>query len=268
MERYENIIKIEEIRRLIDENLYTKAAKILDTMDISRIKALTDLSIIADVLTQNDRYEEAIEILLKIYNKSKTRRVLYQLVDISIRMEDLDKANEYLKLYIKLAPTDSQRFVFRYCIDKLNQESYEVLLDSLEQLKEYEYIETWAYELAKVYHKAGMKDKCVRECSDIILWFGEGAYVEKAKLLKAFYVGEINSAQIISAKNKKDALKQRGLDKTKDYSSMRAEINEYLAKEEKEMALKKAENTSIENSETLETSETVSFENSGTVPYE
>lgn len=243
MERYENIIKIEEIRRLIDENLYTKAAKILDTMDVSRIKSLTDLSIIADVLTQNDRYEDAMEILLKIYNKSKTRRVLYQLVDISIRMEDLDKANEYLKMYIKLAPTDSHRFIFRYCIDKINQEPYEILLDSLEQLKEYDYIEMWAYELAKVYHKAGMKDKCVRECSDIILWFGDGIYVEKAKLLKAFYVGEINPAHIINAKNKKEAFLQMNLEKTRDYSAMRDEINEYLAKEEKELSMKKPEDS-------------------------
>ncbi|MFV0341788.1 MAG: hypothetical protein ACK5JH_02695 [Anaerocolumna sp.] len=235
MERYENIVKIEEIRRLIDENLYTKAAMVLDTMDINRIKSLTDLSIIADVLTQNDRYEEAMEILLKIYHKSKTRRVVYQLVDISIRIEDLDLANEYLRLYIKLAPTDSHRFIFRYCIDKINQEPYEILLDSLEQLKEYEYSETWAYELAKVYHKAGMKDKCVRECSDIILWFGEGVYVEKAKLLKAFYVGELNPVQLIYGKDKKEAMKQQlNLDKTKDYSAMREEINRYLAKEEAE----------------------------------
>lgn len=253
MERYENIIKIEEIRRLIDENLYTKAAKILDTMDISRIKALTDLSILADVLTQNERYEEAMEILLKIYNKSKTRRVLYQLVDISIRMEDLESANEYLELYIKVAPTDSQRFIFRYCIDKLNQEPYEVLLDSLEQLKEYEYIEMWAYELAKVYHKAGMKDKCVRECSDIILWFGEGVYVEKARLLKAFYVGEINPAHIINAKNKKEALKQLNLEKTKDYSAMRDEINQYLAKEEKEVLSKSPEPVLVKNEVNMET---------------
>ncbi len=247
MERYENIIKIEEIRRLIDENLYTKAAKILDTMDISRIKSITDLSIIADVLTQNDRYEDAVEILLKIYNKTKTRRVLYQLVDISIRMEDLEKANEYLKMYIKIAPTDSHRFIFRYCIDKINQEPYEILLDSLEQLKEYDYIEMWAYELAKVYHKAGMKDKCVRECSDIILWFGEGVYVEKAKLLKAFYVGEINPANIINAKNKKEAF-LRNLEKTRDYSAMRDEINEYLAKEEKEMEIKQSEKISYHQS--------------------
>lgn len=257
MERYENIIKMEEIRRLIDEKLYTRAAKIMDTMDISRIKALTDVSILADVLTQNERYEEAMELLIKIYNKSKTRRVLYQLVDISIKMEDLDTANEYLNLYEKVAPTDSQRYIFRYCIDKLSQEPYKVLLESLEQLKEYDYIEMWAYELAKVYHKAGMKDKCVRECSDIILWFGEGAYVEKAKLLKAFYVGDINPVHMAHAKNNKEALRQLDLEKTKDYSTMREEINQYLAKEEQELKLNKLEedvNDLAEQEEVIEDS--------------
>lgn len=232
MERFENIIKIEEIRRLIDDNQYIKAAKILDTMDISKIKALTDLSILADVLIQNERYEEAMEILLKMYNKSKTRRVLYQLVDVSIRMEDVESASKYLDMYIKVAPSDPQRFIFRYCIDKLNQEPYEILIDSLEQLKEHEYIEVWAYELAKVYHKAGMIDKCVRECSDIILWFGEGIFVEKAKLLKAFYAGEIKESQIINAKDRKEFLHRLSLEKTKDYSEMREEINRYLSNEE------------------------------------
>ena len=229
MERYENIVKIEEMRKLTDNNQYLKAIKILDTMDVGKIKALTDLSIIAEVYMQNERYDEAMAVLTKIYNKTKTRRILYQLVDLSIKRGSTNEAEEYLDRYIKIAPQDSSRFIFRYSIDKLLGEPYDILIDSLEKLKEYEYYEKWAYELAKVYHKAGMKDKCVRECSDIILWFGEGIYVEKAKLLKGYYVGDINPIHMLKAKEKKEAEMKLGLDKTKDYSAMRSKIDQFLA---------------------------------------
>jgi hypothetical protein len=229
MERYENIVKIEEMRKLTDNNQYLKAIKILDTMDINKIKALTDLSIIAEIYMRNERYDEAMAVLTKIYNKTKTRRILYQLVDLSIKRGSIQEAEDYLDRYIKIAPQDSSRFIFRYSIDKLQGESYEILIASLEQLKEHEYYEKWAYELAKVYHKAGMKDKCVRECSDIILWFGEGIYVEKAKLLKGYYVGDINPIHMLKAKEKKEAEMKLGLDKTKDYSAMRSQIDQFLA---------------------------------------
>ncbi|MGN6714732.1 tetratricopeptide repeat protein [Anaerocolumna jejuensis] len=232
MERYDNIVKIEEIRKLTDDGQYQKAVKILDTMDLHRIKSLTDLSILADVLTENGRFDEAMELLGRIYEKSKTRRVLYQMVELSIKQGDADQAEDYLLKYQKAAPNDSYRFIFRYYIDKLKGEPAEVLIESLEQLKEYEYIEVWAYELAKLYHKAGLRDKCVRECSDIILWFGDGIYVEKAMLLKAYYVGEIDPIHILKAKDKKETRERLGLDKTKDYSSIREQINEYLAGEE------------------------------------
>ncbi len=228
MERYDNIVKIEEMRKLADVNQYEKAMKILETMDTGKIKALTDLSIIADIYMQNERYEEAMAVLTKVYGKTKTRRVLYQLVDLAIKRGNAEEAEDYLERYIKAAPQDSSRFIFRYCIDKLNEEPYEVLIAALEQLKEYEYYEMWAYELAKIYHKAGMIDKCVRECSDIILWFGEGIYVEKAKLLKGYYVGEIDPIHMLKAKEKKEAEMKLGLDKTKDYTEMKTQIDRYL----------------------------------------
>lgn len=232
MERYENIVKIEEMRRLADKNQYDEAMKILETIDIGKIKALTDLSIIADVYMQNRHYEEAMAVLTRIYAKSKTRRVLYQLVDLSIKRGNAKEAEEYLEKYVNLAPDDASRFIFRYRIDKLNKEPYEILIKTLERLKEYEYHEQWAYELAKLYHKAGMKDKCVRECSDIILWFGEGPYVEKAKLLKSYYVGDIKTVHMLKAKEKKEAEKKLGLDKTKDYSEMKSRIERYLENED------------------------------------
>lgn len=232
MERYDNIVKIEQIRKLADGSRYEKALEILDTMDTGKIKSLTDLSIIADVLTRNERYDEAMAVLTRMYSRTKTRRILYQLVELSIRRGNVPEAEEYLQIYVKAAPQDFYRYIFRYCIDKLKGEPYEALIASLEQLKEYEYIEKWAYELAKLYHKAGMKDKCVRECSDIVLWFGDGIYVEKARLLKGYYVGEINPIHMLKAKEKKDAEKKLGLDKTKDYSTMKSQIDRFLKEDE------------------------------------
>lgn len=229
MERYENIIKIEEIRRLSEDNQYVKAFKVLTTLDTNKIKSLTDLSIIADVYTQNEEYDDAMKILTRIYAKNKTRRIVYQLIDLSIKRGDIYESEYYLDKYKKLSSKDSYQYIFRYCIDKLKQEPYDVLIESLEQLKEYEYFEVWAYELAKLYHKAGMKDKCVRECSDIVLWFGNGIYVEKARLLKAYYVGEIDPIQMLKTKEKKATEIRLGLDKTKDYSNIRSEIDKYLA---------------------------------------
>ncbi len=236
MERYDNIVKIEEIRKLTDEGQYQRAVRILDTMDLHRIKSLTDLSILADVLTENERFDEAMELLNRIYEKSKTRRVIYQMVELAIKQKDVEQAEEYLLRYQKAAPHDSYRFIFRYYIDKLKGEPADTLIDSLEQLKEFEYIEVWAYELAKLYHKAGMKDKCIRECSDIILWFGEGIYVDKAKLLKAYYVGEIDPVHILKAKDRNETIQRLGLDKTKDYRNIREQINEYLSGTEEERA--------------------------------
>lgn len=236
MERYENIVKIEEIRKLTDGGQYQKAVKILDTMEIHKIKSLTDLSVLADVLTENGRLDEAMGLLERIYEKSKTRRILYQMVELAIKKGDAKLADAYLVKYMQAAPNDSYRFIFRYYIDKLKGEPLEVLVDSLEQLKEYEYIEVWAYELAKLYHKAGLKDKCVRECSDIVLWFGDGIYVDKAKLLKAYYVGELDPIHMLKAKDKNDARQRLGLDKTKDYSSIREQINLYLDREDKAKA--------------------------------
>ena len=232
MIKYENRIKMNEIRRLVEENQYIQAVNIVDTLELTKMKSLTDLSIIADVLIQNERFDDALYVLSKVYAKSKTRRILYQLVDLSIISKNVEEAEKYLLQYMKTAPQDSYRFIFRYRIDKLKNEPYEVLIESLEELKEYDYIEKWAYELAKLYHKAGKKDKCVRECSDIILWFGDGIYVEKAKLLKGYYVGEIDPIRMLKATEKREAEKRLGLDKTKDYSTLKNEIDKFIADDE------------------------------------
>jgi hypothetical protein len=197
MGSYDNIVKIEEMRRKMDDGDAQAAQKILDTMELKKIKNMVDLSLMAEVYNENERYEEAIQLYLKIYEKTKSRKSLFQLVDISINRNNAEDAQNYLLKYQSVAPKDFYKYVFRYKIDKLKGEPYEQLIDTLVTLKNTEYTEKWAYELAKTYYKAGMEAECIRECSDIILWFGEGMFVEKAKMLRAYYSGETDKARIM-----------------------------------------------------------------------
>lgn len=173
------------------------AQKILDTMEIRKIKNMTHLNLFAEVYTENKRYEEAIDLYLKIFDKSKSRKCLFQLVDISIRMNHVEDAEYYLKEFQKAAPKDFDIHIFQYKINKMKGESFEKLITILEDLKKIEYSEKWAYELAKLYYKAGMEKECIRECSDIELWFGEGAYVEKARILRSTYSGDTDKDKIM-----------------------------------------------------------------------
>ncbi|NLK28055.1 MAG: hypothetical protein GX306_06900 [Clostridiales bacterium] len=221
---YENIVKIKEMRRRVDEGDYEAAQKILDIIPLKKIKNTSDLNIIAQVYKENGRYEEAMEILLKLYQKRKTRKVIFQLVLLSIKMLHIEDAEKYLAEYKTMAPKDFYNYIFRYKIDKIKGESYEVLIDTLVALKNREYIEKWAYELAKLYYKAGMEEECINECSDIILWFGEGSYVEKAKMLKAYYSGETNKEKMIEelkrrAKEKQKVESTEGSEETADIDS-------------------------------------------------
>lgn len=197
MGSYDNIVKIEEIRKRMEDGNIKAALSILDTMEIRKIKNMSDLSLIAEVYAQNERYEEAEKLFHKIYEKTKSRKSLYQLVDIAIKNSNVEDAQKYLDEYKRLAPKDFYKYIFQYKIDKLKGAPYEVLIDTLKTLKQTEYIEKWAYELAKTYYKAGMEQECVKECSDIILWFGEGIYVEKAKILRSYFSGETNKEKIM-----------------------------------------------------------------------
>ncbi|HKM00199.1 MAG TPA: tetratricopeptide repeat protein [Mobilitalea sp.] len=226
MGSYEIIVKTEEVKRKSMEGDYASAQRILDTIDLKKIKNMADLSLMAEVCSENGRYEEAMELLQRIYNKTKTRKVVYLLVLTSIKKMNVEDAEFYLKEYILLAPRDFYRYIFRYQIDKIKGEPYETLIETLRALKETERIEEWAYELAKLYYKAGMEEECINECSDLILWFGEGSYVEKAKILKAYYSGEVDKDMIISQ------LKKRAVQENNGEASKKAIQESSLAKEE------------------------------------
>ena len=197
MGSYENIVKIEEMRKKVDEGDLLSAQKVLDTMDIKKLKNLTDLNLIAEIYTKNEKYEEAIALCLKIYEKLKSRKSLFQLIEVFIKSNNVEDAERYLEQYQKLAPKDFYNYVFRYKINKIKGDSFEQLIKVLENLKKIEYTEKWAYELAKLYYKAGMEEACIRECSDLELWFGDGTYVEKARILKSYYAGGTNKDQFM-----------------------------------------------------------------------
>lgn len=237
MGSYEIIVKAEEIKRKVREEDYVSALRILDTIDSRKLKKPSVLSLMAEVYIHNGRYEEAFQLLLRLYNKTKTRKILHQLIWLSIQLNNTEDAEYYLKEYEKQAPRDYNIHIFRYQIDKLKGEPFEVLIETLVKLKETEYIEQWAYELAKLYYKAGMEEECIRECSDIILWFGEGSYVEKAKVLKAYYSGEADKDMII------EELKKRA---RQDYSMPEEEPDRVYEEEAAAVETKEEEETEEE----------------------
>lgn len=199
MERYASGLKLKEIKRLAQDKQYLKAIKILESMNVDKIRNISDLSVIAEILIHNDEYEDAMEILLRIYEKSCTRRIVEQLIDLSIKMKNMEETMEFYNEYLRIAPRDPYRLVLRYKIEKANHTPYAQRIITLEQLKQEDYMEEWAYELAKLYHKTGQVDKCVEECSDIILWFGQGIVVEKARLLKEHYTSGFNITDNLKA---------------------------------------------------------------------
>ena len=194
---YENMVKVKEMKRRVEEGDLLSAQKILDTIELRKIKKVKELNLIADVYYGNQRYEEAAELYFKIYEKTNSRKILYQLVELSIKMSHMEDAQYFLKQYKEAAPRDFYNYVFQYKIDKMGGQSFEHLIEILEDLKNTEYTEKWAYELAKLYYKAGMEEKCIEECNEIELWFGEGPYVEKARILRAYYSGETDKEKIL-----------------------------------------------------------------------
>lgn len=192
MEKYRIYVKIEEIRELLREGKNEEALELTDGMDPGRIKGNFDCSVLAQVYLHNGMLSKAKECFEVMFERQKSRRVAMELVNLSIRLKQAGDAEKYFEEYRALAPADYYNYIFRYKIDKLENKPLNELAASLEALKEAEFFDNWGYELAKVYHKMGEKEKCVAVCDEVILWFGEGEPVERAKALKAYYNGEIS----------------------------------------------------------------------------
>lgn len=188
MDKYEYKVRADEIKSLIAEGEYTKAVKIADTIDWRRVKSVMMLCTISDLYKINRRYEDSRDILLLAYEKhTGGRLIVYSLCELSIKLGEYVQALEYYKEFAQLAPKDSSRYILQYKLYEAQEVSLEERIEVLEEFKKRDYREKWAYELAYLYHRVGLASKCVEECNEMFLWFGEGRYVLKALELKMLH---------------------------------------------------------------------------------
>ena len=180
-----------QIKTLVMQERYEEAMKVLDEIEVSKIRNISILCLVGEVYMGLKRYDEAEQILLRVYEKNpNTRRILDLLTTLYIDKGEYSEAEYYYKEFIGVASRDLHRYILRYRLDKGKGERLSVLIDTLEKLKDYEYIEEWAYELATLYEASGETKKCIHECDEIVLWFGHGEYVDKAIALKCKLTGE------------------------------------------------------------------------------
>ena len=190
MEKYKFIVKLGQIKDLIAKGQDEKAIELAETVDFKKVKNIEDLGNIAALFLKNGMLLKARECYLELYDRVANRNTVMQLINLALRLKRPNEAEKYLREYQKIDKNDFYGLIFRYNIDKLEGKPYKELIPTLERLKKKEYIEAWAYELAKLYHKAGEVEKCIAECDDLIVFFGEGDYVERAKALKEYYEKE------------------------------------------------------------------------------
>lgn len=188
MDKYEYNLKLDQMKSLFAEENYEAAAELADTINWNKIKNVNALVKAGEVYEKAERYQDSRDVLLMAYDRSPIgRMIIYRLAEVAIKMNDLSAANEYYEEFVKIAPHDNMKYVLRYNIKKAQGAGYSDLIPILEEFKDQEYTEEWAYELAYLYHKAGMSDKCIDACDELILWFGDGPYVERALELKMLY---------------------------------------------------------------------------------
>ncbi len=188
MDKYEYKVRADEIKFLISQGEYDEAVKIADTIDWRRVKSVMMLCTISDLYKVNRRYEDSRDILLLAYGRhTGGRLIVYSLCELSLKLGEYVQALEYYKEFVQLAPKDSGRYILQYKLYEAQEVSLEERIEVLEELKKRDYRERWAYELAYLYHRVGLASKCVEECDEMFLWFGEGRYVLKALELKMLH---------------------------------------------------------------------------------
>lgn len=188
MDKYEYKVRLQEIKDLIAKGEYVEAASIADTIDWTKVKSVMVLCTISDLYKINRRLEDARDLLLLAYDRYPGgRSIVYSLCELFIKMGDVVQAVEYYKEFVQIAPKDTGRYILQYKLYEAQDVSIEERIEVLKELKSKEYIEKWAYELAYLYHRIGLATKCVEECDELILWFGEGRYVMKAMELKMLH---------------------------------------------------------------------------------
>lgn len=188
MDKFEYKVRAEEIKSLIAQKEYVQAAEIADTIDWRRVKSVMMLCTVSDLYKINRRYEDARDMLLMAYDRHPGgRTIVYSLCELCIKTEEIVEAVEYYKEFIQIAPRDTGRYILQYKLYEAQDVSLEERIAVLEELKRRDYREKWAYELAYLYHRVGLATRCVEECDELILWFGDGKYVMKAMELKMLH---------------------------------------------------------------------------------
>lgn len=222
MDKYEYKVRADEIKTLISQGEYDEAVKIADTIDWRRVKSVMMLCTISDLYKINRRYEDSRDILLLAYERhAGGRLIVYSLCELSIKLGEFVQALEYYKEFVQLAPKDSGRYILQYKLYEAQEVSLEERIEVLEELKKRDYREKWAYELAYLYHRVGLASKCVEECDEMFLWFGEGRHVLKGLELKMLHEPLSEEQQ-----SKYNQMKQTGGFITPDYVMDQQEIQE------------------------------------------
>lgn len=215
MDKYEYKVRLQEIKDLIAKGEYVEAASIADTIDWTRVKSVMMLCTISDLYKINRRLEDARDLLLLAYDRYPGgRSIVYSLCELFIKMGDVVQAVEYYKEFVQIAPKDTGRYILQYKLYEAQDVSIEERIEVLKELKSKEYTEKWAYELAYLYHRIGLATKCVEECDELILWFGEGRYVMKAMELKMLHEPLTPSQEEKYAEMKGEIVRQKAAEET------------------------------------------------------
>jgi len=188
LDKYEYRVKTEQMLEYMEKKQYKKAMEIADTVDWRRVKNAAMLNTVSEIYESNGEYQKSRDILFVAYDRSPgSRKIVYRLGTLALKINDIEEASDCYEEFVKLAPKDPNQYILKYKILKVQKAPYEEQIAALEDFKKSEYVEKWAYELALLYHEAGMTAECLEECDDLILWFSEGKYVYQAMELKMKY---------------------------------------------------------------------------------
>ncbi|MCH5272849.1 MAG: hypothetical protein J1E35_04185 [Lachnospiraceae bacterium] len=234
IERYREIVKLEDIRTLFENGEYDAAKAAADGIRRERLKDSPDLFLLAALYRKCGEYKTAKEFLLRVYKKKATWRVLEELMEVCLAEKNPQEAEVYLKEYCRISGGDPRNYIYEYRIGRQMHRPDEELLPILQTLKAEEYTEKYGYELAKLYHKLGRGQECMAECADLVLWFGEGTYVERAKVLQAYYRGELSAEDIATeAERRIREAKERKEREEREAAELRAQEEQYRREAER-----------------------------------
>lgn len=195
MDKKEYRARLDEINSLVEKQDYREALNVVETIEWRRVRSARTLCMVSEIYEVNKRYDDSLRLLLLAYQRAPSGKlILYRLVELSVKMTDYESAVKYYNQFMKLSPNDNNRYILKYKIYKGRKNPIEDQIKILEKYKASEYTERWAYELARLYAKAGMYDKCIAECDEMVLWFSDGKYVKKALELKMKYT-ELTDAE-------------------------------------------------------------------------